>query len=226
VKKLTHIAKAEKIKISDEALQMIALSAEGGMRDAESLFMQIVSLGVSPISEDTVAEALGTTKRGNVTTLIRLIGENDLFGSLALVREISRSGADLSLFAGLILHFLRDLLLVSSNREEGLALLGELTDEQKSGLTELAILFTATDIVIMLEYFQMAQVNSKTAVVAELPLEIAIVKILSGKNHDVGSMNHQDTPGGGATERTETPAKQIAPLTKKKTSQKQQLRQK
>ncbi len=56
--------------------------------------------------------------------------------------------------------------------------------------------------------------NSKTAVVAELPLEIAIVKILSGKNHDVGSMK-QDTPGGGATERTETPAKQIAPHEKK-----------
>jgi DNA polymerase-3 subunit gamma/tau len=70
VQKLTHIAKAEKIKISDEALQMIALSAEGGMRDAESLFMQIVSLGVGPITEDTVAEALGTTKRGNVTTLV------------------------------------------------------------------------------------------------------------------------------------------------------------
>ncbi len=204
VQKLTHIAKAEKIKISDEALQMIALSAEGGMRDAESLFMQIVSLGVGPITEDTVAEALGTTKRGNVTTLVRLIGENDLFGSLALVREISRSGADLSLFAGLILHFLRDLLLVSTNREEGLALLGELTDEQKSGLTELAILFTATDIVTMLEHFQVAQVSSKTAVVAELPLEIAIVKILSGKNHDAPPKNRTDSSISGQAPKSES----------------------
>lgn len=205
VKKLTHIAKAEKIKISDDALQMIALSAEGGMRDAESLFMQIVSLGVGPITEDTVAEALGTTKRGNVTTLVRLIGENDLFGSLALVREISRSGADLSLFAGLILHFLRDLLLVSTNREEGLALLGELTDEQKSGLTELATSFTATGIVTMLEHFQVAQVSSKTAVVAELPLEIAIVKILSHNSQPTTHNQPPNTPPTHAHEKKEVP---------------------
>lgn len=191
VEKLSFIAKAEKFKITNEALEIIAFSAEGGMRDAESLLMQIVSLGVTPITEDTVIEALGTTKKGNVITLIRLLGGNDLYGSLAHVRDISKSGADLSLFAGLILHFLRDLLLVSTNAAQGLALLGEQTKEQKSHLTELSLLFTPLDIVTMLEHFQIAQTASKTAVIPELPLEIAIVKILSTDNQQPTKNNGQ-----------------------------------
>ena len=189
VEKLTHIAKSEKLKISDEALRMIALSAEGGMRDAESLLMQIVSLGVSPITEDTVIEALGTTKHGNITELVRLIGENELFLALTLVRTLSRNGTDLALFTALVLHFLRDLLLVATNPTLALAELDGETQEAKEELSNLAGHFTPIDIVTMLEHFQVAQVASKTAVIAELPLEIAIVKILSA--------NNQDSPSAG-----------------------------
>lgn len=179
IEKLSYIAKEEKFKITPEALEMIAFSAEGGMRDAESLLMQIASLGVSPITEDIVMGALGTTKKANVAALIRLLGKNDLYSSLAFVREISRSGAELSLFAALILHTLRDLLLVNTNAERGLSELGELTSEQKTELSELATLFTPLQIITMLERFQEAQIATKTAVISELPLEIAIVKILA-----------------------------------------------
>ncbi|HLC95385.1 MAG TPA: DNA polymerase III subunit gamma/tau, partial [Patescibacteria group bacterium] len=56
VHKLTKIAKQEKLKIDAGALEMIALTAEGGMRDAESLLTQIASLEVSPITEDVIIE--------------------------------------------------------------------------------------------------------------------------------------------------------------------------
>ena len=188
VEKLTRIAKTEKIKISDSALEMIAHSAEGGMRDAESLLMQIVSLGVTPITEDTVTEALGTTKKENVTTLIRLIGEKRLFESLSFVRDVSAKGTDLSLFASLMLHTLRDLLLINTNPHQGPTLIEGLTTEQKEELGRLATLFTPGEIVFMLECFQVAQRDSKTAVIPELPLEIAIVKILA---------NTVEPPAGG-----------------------------
>lgn len=192
IEKLSHIAKEEKFKITADALHMIALSAEGGMRDAESLLMQIVSLGVTPITEEVVIDALGTTKKQNATDLIRLIGNRELYPGLSLIRTMAASGTDLSLFASLILHTLRDILLVNTNAEQGLALLGELTPEQKTTLTELAQLFTPLEIVTMLEQFQVAQVTSKTAVIPELPLEIAIVKILADHDPSPGS---NGTPG-------------------------------
>lgn len=179
VEKLTHIAKEEKCKISAGALEMIAHAAEGGMRDAESLFMQIISLGISPITEETVSQALGTSKKENITTLIGLIGEKRLFESLSFVREISAKGTDLSLFASLLLHTLRDILLINTNPHQGPTLIEGLTTEQKDELRQLASLFTPQEILLALECLQVAQRDSKTAVIPELPLEIAIVKILA-----------------------------------------------
>jgi DNA polymerase III subunit gamma/tau len=214
IEKLNTIVKAEKLKVTNEALHMIALTAEGGMRDAESLLMQIVSLGVSPITEDTVIDVLGTTKKVNVTNLLKLIGENNLYESLSTIRQIAKSGADLSLFASLILHTLRDLLLVNTNQEKGLAELGELTEEQKVTLTELSVLFTASEIVIMLEHFQTAQVNSKTAVIPELPLEIAIVKILA--KNDTPPIIKNSPPGAGAQVAPSEVTKEQPPLVHEK----------
>lgn len=179
VGKLEKIAKEEKLKIDARALEMIALTAEGGMRDAESLLMQIISLEASPITEDKVIEVLGTTKKANIVALLRLIGNRELYPSLHFVGSLSKNGADLSIFSGTLLHYLSDLLLVSADPANGLQELDSLTLEQKNALIELAKIFSPADIVRMLEYFQVAQTTSKVSVIPELPLQIAIVKILS-----------------------------------------------
>jgi len=183
VTKLQMIAKKEKLKIAPGALEMIALTAEGGMRDAESLLMQIISLEASPITEDKVIEVLGTTKKANIVTLLRLIGKRELYASLHFVSQLSQDGAGLSIFSGTLLHYLRDLLLVSADPINGPGELDSLTDEQKTALLELATIFSPGEVVRMLEYFQIAQVASKTSVIPELPLQIAIVKILANSTN-------------------------------------------
>ncbi|OGI29932.1 MAG: DNA polymerase III, subunit gamma and tau [Candidatus Moranbacteria bacterium RIFCSPLOWO2_12_FULL_48_12] len=183
VTKLQMIAKKEKLKIAPGALEMIALTAEGGMRDAESLLMQIISLEASPITEDKVIEVLGTTKKANIVTLLRLIGKRELYASLHFVSQLSQDGADLSIFSGTLLHYLRDLLLVSADPINGPGELDSLTDEQKTALLELATIFSPGEVVRMLEYFQIAQVASKTSIIPELPLQIAIVKILANSTN-------------------------------------------
>ncbi|MDD2766501.1 MAG: DNA polymerase III subunit gamma/tau [Candidatus Moranbacteria bacterium] len=181
VEKLERIAKEEKLNIDRGALEMIALTAEGGMRDAESLLMQILSLEASPITEEKVMEVLGTTKKENIVTLLRLIATNELYPSLNFVSKLSIDGADLSVFCGVFLHYLRDLLLVSADSVNGIQELDTFTDEQKESLVSLAQSFSPIQVVSMLEYVQIAQIASKTSVIPELPLQIAVVKILSEK---------------------------------------------
>ncbi|MEK9151510.1 MAG: DNA polymerase III subunit gamma/tau [Patescibacteria group bacterium] len=206
VEKLEKIAKSEKLKIEHGALEMIALTAEGGMRDAESLLMQIASLEASPITEDTIIEVLGTTKKENIVTLLRLIGGNELYPSLSFVRKLVSDGVDLAIFCGVLLHYLRDLLLVSADPKNGPGELENLTEEQKTTLSEFAAIFTPADIVRMLEYFQIAQAGSKTSVIPELPLEIAIVKILSA-NLPTGQAGSSQPP------KNNTPPEEKAPET-------------
>ncbi|MDP3957205.1 MAG: DNA polymerase III subunit gamma/tau [bacterium] len=198
VTKLQMIAKKEKLKIDPGALEMIALTAEGGMRDAESLLMQIISLEASPITEDKVIEVLGTTKKINIVALLNLIGNRELYASLSFVSKLSQDGADLAIFSGTLLHYLRDLLLVSADPVNGPGELDSLTDEQKTALLELAKIFSPADVVRMLEYFQVAQAASKTSVIPELPLQIAIVKILANdtnnKSHDTNDSPPSPAP--------------------------------
>lgn len=209
VEKLEKIAKQEELKISRGALEMIALTAEGGMRDAESLLTQIASLEVSPITEDDIVSILGTTRKENIVSLLRLIGAHELYPSLSFVSKLSQDGADLSIFAGALLHYLRDLLLVSADPVNGPDALDLLTDEQKAALLELARLFPPAEVVRMLEYFQVAQTGSKTSVIPELPLQIAIVKILSSEEKNMPA----STPPQAAVPRTPS-----APLSAPKAS--------
>ncbi len=194
VGKLEKIAKQEKLKIEKGALEMIALAAEGGMRDAESLLTQIASLDLSPITEEKTAEILGSTKRENVTELLRLISENELFSSLLFIRKLSQEGVDLSVFSGLLLHFLRDVLIISADPKQGPDELSHLTNEQQASVAHLATLFAPEKIIRMLEYFQIAQRDTKTAVIPELPLEIAVVKILTQESKSDSSENSSNTP--------------------------------
>ncbi len=182
IEKLKRIVKEEKLKIDDTVLEMIALAAEGGMRDAESLLTQVTSLSEGVITEEAAIEILGTSRKEDVLQLLELLVSEDLPESLGFIRTLSQDGRDLAVFGGALLHMLRDLLLVSANKEYALATLDHLTDTQGQALVELAKKLTPEEIIQMMEYFQVAQVASKTSVIAELPLEIAIVKILSQKN--------------------------------------------
>ena len=57
--KLRRIAEAEGRTVSDEAIELIAQRAAGGMRDAESMLDQVISSGVESIDADTVRDLLG-----------------------------------------------------------------------------------------------------------------------------------------------------------------------
>ncbi len=204
--KLKKIAAQEKLKIDDGSIAIIAQTAEGGMRDAESLLSQIASLETAHITEDKVIEILGTTKKENIATLLRLIESGELYASLSFARKLVQDGVDLSIFCGVFLHYLRDLLLVSADPRNGPPELENLTEEQKTTLIEFATLFTPDEIVQMLEHLQIAQATSKTSVIPELPLEIALVKILNGKTKNISASPLNKTPEVSATgEKTAAP---------------------
>src|SRR6267143_1764947 len=59
VSRLKQVAAAEQLKVEDDALHLIARSANGGMRDALSLLDQVLSFGEGPVTAARVREVLG-----------------------------------------------------------------------------------------------------------------------------------------------------------------------
>lgn len=178
IEKLTGIAKSEGVTIDASALEMIALAAEGGMRDAESLLMQVISLEDKNITTDEVSSILGITDQQKVTQLIEHIANRDTTQALSLINHIVDNGADLYIFTNSLLHTLRQMLIISidSHLIETLAL--EMTQEHAKTLTHHAQLLTTAGIVSLIELLQVARKEIRLASIPQLPLEIAIIKCI------------------------------------------------
>lgn len=180
VTKLEKIAKAEKLKIEKAALTLIARTAQGGMRDAEILFTQIATLEESPIDAARVALLLGTTTLAANHALLLAIAERDLSNAFATVTELKEAGAELAGFTLSLLEYCRKLLFAVVDASAATTLIDDFTAEEKSELLALATALGTERIVECLERFQEADRLVKISPLPELPIEIALVKLIQG----------------------------------------------
>ncbi len=95
VERLSKIAKEEKIKVSDDALACIARLADGGMRDAQSIFDQMISFCGSEISEPDVLDVYGLVAGEKITALAAALAAGDHQRIVAIVDECDAAGRDL-----------------------------------------------------------------------------------------------------------------------------------
>lgn len=174
--KLSQIAKAEKIKIEPEALQMIALDAEGGMRDAESLLGQIISLEDKEITAQEVRDILGTSDRSLIEKMIGYLLERNASGSLATIQEAVAGGLDLEIFNKSLLNYLRQILIISIDAKLSGIFVETMTKEQLETVERLAKITETARIIRTIEFFVEAQSRLKSAFIPQLPLEIAAAK--------------------------------------------------
>ena len=108
---LAYVASKEGITVEPEALNVIALKADGGMRDALSIFDQVVSFTGGHITYQSVIENLNVLDYEYYFKLTDHFLENKVGDALLLLNDVLSKGFDGSHFiTGLSSHF-RDLLV-------------------------------------------------------------------------------------------------------------------
>ena len=95
VDRLKKIADAEKIKITDAALDCIARLADGGMRDAQSIFDQMISFCGGEISEPDVLDVYGLVAADKIAALAGALAAGDHQKIVAIVDDCDAAGRDL-----------------------------------------------------------------------------------------------------------------------------------
>src|SRR5467141_2119593 len=121
VARLKQVAAAEQLKVEDDALHLIARSANGGMRDALSLLDQVLSFGEGPVTAARVREVLGLIPDELYGEMLRAIVERDPAAIFPLVERLLEAGADLGEFVNGAGETLRALLLAGvGGQPEGL----------------------------------------------------------------------------------------------------------
>lgn len=117
--RLAAIGKSEGLKITDEALVLLAREADGSMRDAQSLLEQVLACAMPAAGDDQQStvdaallhEMLGLAQRKCLYDLSQAVLEGDPRRCVELVAEVINQGRDLGrLSRDLVEHF-RNLLV-------------------------------------------------------------------------------------------------------------------
>lgn len=117
-KHLATILDKEEISYDQDALNLIARRAEGGMRDALSILDQALSLSVgNHISLNVAEEITGSISLGALDDYVSSIIAHETIQALTNLDVIFDSGKSMSRFATDLLTYLRDLLIVQSGGE-------------------------------------------------------------------------------------------------------------
>jgi len=178
LKKLKSISAKEKLKVNDEALELIASAAEGSFRDAESLLDQVASLG-EDMSMEVVENILGKVGLTRTTTLAGHILNNNLEEALDYLSEINEGGFNLVQLTKDLIHYLRRVLAMKFDPKLEEIFKREFTGDELSSLKVHGKLITddkkAIDIIrsLIQAYSEM-----RYSPFPLVPLELAIIENL------------------------------------------------
>ncbi|MEK7184223.1 MAG: DNA polymerase III subunit gamma/tau [Patescibacteria group bacterium] len=103
---LTWVAKQEKLKIDEAAVELLALHADGALRDALSLLGQLQAMGEPSITVETVRQALGVAPEAELVALIHASLSDDGAAVHTSLAQFAERGYDTgALINDLILLF-------------------------------------------------------------------------------------------------------------------------
>ena len=174
VKQLQFIANNEQIEAEDRALHVIAEKADGGLRDALSLFDKIVSFAGKKVTYLDVISNLNILDYDYYFKITDYFMIQDSTAVLNAFNEITQNGFEGETFIGGLGEHFRNLLV--SKTPETLELL-EKTEEVKQRYTEQAQTIDETFLINALDILNQCDIQYKQAKNKRLHVEIFLLKL-------------------------------------------------
>lgn len=177
---LGRIAKSEKFKLETEASELIALIAEGSFRDAVGLLQQAIS--ASQDNKITLTEAelvTGAPAAKLVRTLAQAIIKLDIAAALGVVEQAVSNNHDIRVLIRLVLRQIRLALLINLDEDNQSKWLAGLSEEEAKFIKELGQKESVKRLPEILRVLLTAHEEVGKSVVSSLPLELALVKLMS-----------------------------------------------
>jgi len=124
---LKKVAQIEKIKIDDEAIELIAEQAGGGLRDALGLLEQAHTFTTGQIDSAELTNLLGLFDLHEIVAVMEMVLAGRGKEALQAVGRFYNSGHDLTLMLATLSRYLRGLILLKFGESSRLSLNDELT---------------------------------------------------------------------------------------------------
>ena len=183
---LQKVASNEGITVSEEALNVVAQKADGGMRDALSIFDQLVAFCGTNISYEQTISVLNVLNADYYFNLVDYALAHDVAHALLLFNDVLNHGFDAGHFVTGFAQHLRDVLV--SKDAQTVPLL-ETSEAIKQRYADQAKRCTPVWLFRALEILNTCDINYRTARNKRLMVELALVKLCQ-----IGSMMPEQNP--------------------------------
>ncbi len=173
---LKYIASEEEINIDDEALGMIAQKGDGSLRDALSIFEQVMACSEGQINRETISDTLGLVETSLLFDLTECILDKDAERALGIVEEMLNTGVDVSQFILDFQEHFRKILIINSTKSpfDYLAV----SDIYQDSYLALKDKFTDSDIFRMVRMLADLASDLKAGADPAIFLEIGILRLV------------------------------------------------
>lgn len=179
--RLLHITQEMDIRAAKEALEVIAVQADGGMRDALSLLDQCLAFAKDELTTDEVKKVLGLVGHNWIWQITDLLAAKDSAAILTSLSEVIAQGKEIKqLLNEFVLH-LRSLLLYKATQK---MLNLDMYLEDEAVLKRQAQSFTHEQIVAMIQQVHEALSEIKWASQPRITAEVLFLKLCWQDNKD------------------------------------------
>ena len=181
---LKRVADREGFTYDEEALHVIAEKADGGMRDALSIFDQTVSYSQGNLTYDKVIENLNVLDSDNYFRIIDLSLENKVADVMLLLNDILSRGFDgIHLVNGLAKH-VRDVMMA---KEPATLPLLDVSDQQREKFRAQAAKCPAKFLYQVLRVANRCDINYRQSSNKRLLVELTLIEIAQITQEDDAS---------------------------------------
>ena len=171
---LKHVAEQEGISYEEQALAIIAEKADGGMRDALSIFDQAASFCQGNITYDKVIEDLNVLDSKNYFEIIDLSLENKVSDIMVLLNRVINKGFDGGLLIQGLAKHVRNVLMAKD--AQTLPLL-EVSDQQRQDYQEQAKKCPTPFLYQALKLMNQCDINYRQSSNKRLLVELTLIEI-------------------------------------------------
>lgn len=192
--RLIYVCKESDIAAEEDALDIIAAQADGGMRDALSILDQCMALAEGTLTAERVQEALGLVGRAWIRRMAGEIAARDAAALIAQLSELLQSGRELKQVLAELAQYFRQLMIAGVG---GAVSAAELCAGDAEELRMDAAQFTQEEIMSILRRLNETMQELRTSPQPR----IAVETLLIGLCHTEGTAPSGEStapPTGGA----------------------------
>jgi DNA polymerase-3 subunit gamma/tau len=174
--KLRLIAQELQVPVQEDALYLLATRADGGLRDAESLFDQILAFHEGEVTAESVAAILGMMPRDSFFELDRAGKEANLAVAFEIADRVFSQGKDVTHFVESLTEHFRNLLMLKLTGVKVSSLSVSSADREKYEAS--AKMYSQEQCLSILDFLIESQQQNRFSAMGRVGLETILLRIL------------------------------------------------